>query len=598
MDERRTGYESGRTKKKRRKKKKNNNKILIAVLVLIIIEMVAFGSIFLWKYGPTKERYDLDTYFGIKSDNDLGITVNNEVMEQQGLRIDNHVYVPYEIVRDYLNERFYWDSNENLLLYTLPEAIVKAEVGSSTYTVAKTEQSKDYAILKTEGSAAYIALDFVKEYTDLDYNVYEDPNRVMIETDFDGRTVATVKRDTEVRLRGGMKSPILIDVKKGDKVRTIEEAGAWKKVCTQSGVVGYVKANRLKKEENEVISRNFQEEEFTSISEDKTINLAWHQVTSQTANNAVLQIIANTKGLTTIAPTWFSVTDNNGNISSIASTTYVNYAHQLGIEVWALVDNFSDNIDQMELLSHTSARENLVNQLISEALTSGVDGINVDFEQIPTDVGEHYIQFIRELSVKCRINHLVLSVDNYVPKGYNEHYHRKEQGIVADYVIIMGYDEHFAGSYEAGSVASYGYVKEGIEETIKDVPAEKVINAVPFYTRLWKEVPKTEEELEGQKGTEAGLYDMKVTSEALGMSAALSRVTDAGAEITWDDTVKQHYARWEDSDGATYQIWLEDADSLEAKLQLMKENNLAGTAAWKLGFETSDIWDLILKYVN
>ena len=588
MDERRTGYESGRTKKKRRKKKKNNNKILIAALVLIIIGMVAFGSIFLWKYGPTKERYDLDTYFGIKSDNDLGITVNNEVMEQQGLRIDNHVYVPYEIVRDYLNERFYWDSNENLLLYTLPEAIVKAEVGSSTYTVAKTEQSKDYAILKTEGSAAYIALDFVKEYTDLDYNVYEDPNRVMIETDFDGRTVATVKRDTEVRLRGGVKSPILIDVKKGDKVRTIEEAGAWKKVCTQSGVVGYVKTNRLKKEENEVISRNFQEEEFTSISEDKTINLAWHQVTSQTAN----------KGLTTIAPTWFSVTDNNGNISSIASTTYVNYAHQLGIEVWALVDNFSDNIDQMELLSHTSARENLVNQLISEALTSGVDGINVDFEQIPTDVGEHYIQFIRELSVKCRINHLVLSVDNYVPKGYNEHYHRKEQGIVADYVIIMGYDEHFAGSYEAGSVASYGYVKEGIEETIKDVPAEKVINAVPFYTRLWKEVPKTEEELEEQKGTEAGLYDMKVTSEALGMSAALSRVTDAGAEITWDDTVKQHYARWEDSDGATYQIWLEDADSLEAKLQLMKENNLAGTAAWKLGFETSDIWDLILKYVN
>ena len=475
---------------------------------------------------------------------------------------------------------------------------MKTEVGSSTYTVARTEQSKDYVILKTEGNAAYIALDFVKEYTDLDYNVYDTPNRVMIETDFAGRTVATVKRDTEVRLRGGVKSPILTDVKKGDKVRTIEEIGDWKKVCTQSGVVGYVKTNRLKKEENEIVSRNFQEEEFTNISKDKTINLAWHQVTSQTANNAVLQVIANTKGLTTIAPTWFSVTDNSGNISSLASSTYVNYAHQLGLEVWALVDNFSNNVDQMELLSHTSARENLVNQLISEALTSGVDGINVDFEQIPTDVGEHYIQFIRELSVKCRINHLVLSVDNYVPKGYNEHYHRKEQGIVADYVIIMGYDEHFAGSYEAGSVASYNYVKEGIEETIKDVPANKVINAVPFYTRLWKEVPKTEEELEEQKGTEAGLYDMKVTSEALGMSAALSRVTDAGAEITWNDEVKQNYAEWSGDDGATYKIWLEDASSLEAKLQLMKENNLAGTAAWKLGFETSDIWDLILKYVN
>ena len=321
-------------------------------------------------------------------------------------------------------------------------------------------------------------------------------------------------------------------------------------------------------------------------------------MTSQVANNSVLEVIASTKGLTTISPTWFSVVDNAGNISSIASSTYVNYAHQSGIDVWALVDNFSDNIDQMELLSHTSARENLVNQLISEALKSGIDGINVDFEQIPTEVGEHYIQFIRELSVKCRLNNLVLSVDNYVPMGYNEHYHREEQGVVADYVIIMGYDEHYNGSLEAGSVASYDYVKSGIEETLKDVPAEKVVNGMPFYTRLWREEPKTAEELEAQKGSEAGLYEMKVTSEALGMKAAMNRVSSAGAEIVWDDVTKQNYAQWQGADGATYKIWLEDASSLEAKLQLMKEYNLAGTAAWKLGFETSDIWELILKYVN
>ena len=266
--------------------------------------------------------------------------------------------------------------------------------------------------------------------------------------------------------------------------------------------------------------------------------------------------------------------------------------------MWALVDNFGQNIDQMELLSHTSARENLENQLISEALKSRIDGINVDFEQIPTEVGEHYIQFIRELSVKCRLNDLVLSVDNYVPKGYNKHYHKKEQGIVADYIIIMGYDEHYSGSYEAGSVASYDYVKEGIEETLKEVPAEKVISAVPFYTRLWREVPKTEEELAEQEGTEAAQYPMKVTSEALGMKDALDKVNCAGATAVWDDTVKQNYAEWTGSDGATYKIWLEDSASLEKKLELMKTNKLAGTAAWKLGFETSDIWELILKYVN
>lgn len=584
--------------KRRRRKRRRTNKVLIAILLFVIIAMVGACTLVWIKYGPTNERYDLNKYFGVEKESELGITVNNEVMEMKGLRIDNTVYIPYEIVRDYLNGRFYFDSNENILLYTLEDAIVRTDVGSKTYTIAKEEYTEDYAILKTEGHAAYIAIDFVKEYTDLDYVVYEQPGRVMIGTDFEERVVADVKRNTEVRLRGGVKSPILTEVSKGDTVRVIEEIGDWKKICTADGVVGYVKSSRLKKEEKITIDRDFQEQTFSNISVGKTINLAWHQVTSQTANNSVLEVIANTKGLTTISPTWFSVVDNAGNISSIASSTYVNYAHQSGIDVWALVDNFSDNIDQLELLSHTSARENLVNQLISEALKSGIDGINVDFEQIPTEAGEHYIQFIRELSVKCRLNNLVLSVDNYVPMGYNAHYHREEQGVVADYVIIMGYDEHYNGSFEAGSVASYDYVKSGIEETLKDVPAEKVVNAMPFYTRLWKEVPKTEEELESQEGSEAGLYEMKVTSEALGMTAARNRVNSAGAEIVWDDKVKQNYAEWQGADGATYKVWLEDASSLEAKLQLMKEYNLAGTAAWKLGFETPDIWDLILKYVN
>ena len=584
--------------RKKRRRKRRTNKALIAILLFIIVVMVVACTLVWMKYGPTNERYDLNDYFGVEKESELGITINNQVMEMKGLRVDNTIYVPYEIVRDYLNSRFYFDSNENILLYTLENAIVRTDVGSKAYTIAKEEYSENYAILKTEGHAAYIAIDFVKEYTDLDYTLYEQPGRIMIDTDFEERVIASVKRNTEVRLRGGVKSPILTEVTKGDTVRVIEEASDWKKICTADGVVGYVKSSRLKKEETITISRDFQEQTFTNISVGKTINLAWHQVTSQTANNSVLEVIANTKGLTTISPTWFSVVDNAGNISSIASSTYVNYAHQSGIDVWALVDNFSDNIDQLELLSHTSARENLVNQLISEALKSGIDGINVDFEQVPTEAGEHYIQFIRELSVKCRLNNLVLSVDNYVPMGYNEHYHREEQGVVADYVIIMGYDEHYNGSLEAGSVASYDYVKAGIEETLKDVPAEKVVNAMPFYTRLWREEPKTSEELEAQKGSEASLYEMKVTSEALGMTAAMNRVTSAGAEIIWDDVAKQNYAEWQGADGATYKIWLEDASSLEAKLQLMKEYNLAGTAAWKLGFETSDIWDLILKYVN
>ena len=279
----------------------------------------------------------------------------------------------------------------------------------------------------------------------------------------------------------------------------------------------------------------------------------------------------------------------------------MNYAHQSNIEVWAAVRDFDGGIDSyeesFEVLSHTSKRQKLITQLISEALRVGIDGINVDFERISDECGEHFIQFIRELSVRCRQNGLVLSVDNYVPMSINMQYDRKEQGIVADYVVIMGYDEHYAGSPEAGPVSSYGFVKDGIEATLKEVPAEKVISGIPFFTRLWEETPKTEAEIAEAAGTENADYTMNVTSEALGMSAAANAVAQAGVSTTWDEEAKQNYATWE-VEGVTYEIWLEDEQSIEPKLQLMRDNKLAGTAAWALGQEDPEIWTLIQKYVN
>lgn len=583
----------------RRRKRRRTGAVIAAILVIFILLIgLAGGTIYWIKYGPTKETYDLNKYFGITAKSQMGVTINNDVLDAQALTDSGNAYLSYDFVQEYISDRFYWDSNENILLYTLPKDMVKVMADSKDYSVSDTVNSEDYTIVKTEGDTTYIALDFLQKYANFDYKVYKNPARVVITSKFGKCQTAKVKKDTQVRTLGGVKSPVLEEVKKGDKLTVLEDVSDWKKVCTQSGIVGYIQKSKLNDIQQETTSREFEEPDYTGIQKDYKINLVWHQVTSEEANAGIEDALADTKGLNTISPTWFSVADNSGNLNSIASADYVNYAHQRGLEVWALLDNFDQNVDDMELLSHTSSRENLENQLVNAALQNGIDGINVDFEQIPTDVGEHYIQFIRELSVKCRTNNLVLSVDNYVPKGYNTHYHREEQGIMADYVIIMGYDEHFAGSYEAGSVASYDYVKEGIEETLRDVPAAKVINAVPFYTRLWNETPKTEEELAEEQGTEAANYPMNVTSEALGMEEAAQRVSEAGATATWDDTVKQNYAEWTGDDGSTYKIWLEDASSLEVKLGLMKDNKLAGTAAWKLGFETSDIWDLIQRYVN
>ena len=591
-----------RSRKRALARRRRQRKLALKIFLFMIIIVGVIGGAFLFKkYGPTKEKADLNEYYGIQKENQLAVIVDNEVLGASGIVLDGKPYVEYSVVRDYLNGRFYVDFNENILLYTLPHGSIRADVGSTEYTLQKERKSVGYTILKMEGSTAYISLDFVQEYTNIDFQTYEEPNRVMIVSDWEETTVATVKRNTQVRYRGGVKSPILTNVLKKDVVTVIEDEDDWKKIRTIDGYVGYIKTNCLKNERKEVISRAFEEQVYPNISKDYTINLAWHVVTNKTANNTVLSTIADTKGLTTISPTWFTVADTRGNINSFASSQYVNYAHQSNIEVWGLVRDFDGGInsyeESYELLSHTTHRENLINQLIAEALKTKLDGINVDFEKISTECGEHFIQFVRELSVKCRQNGIILSVDNYVPKGFNSHYNIEEQGIVADYVIIMGYDEHYAGSYESGPVASLDYAKSGIEETLKVVPKEKTINAVPFYTRLWKEVPKTEGELAKEEGTEAANYPVKVTSVAYGMRAAEQVIASAGAQIAVDEATGHNYAQWEEN-GATYKIWLEDEAALEAKLKLMKEYELAGNAAWRLGYEKSGTWDLILKYVN
>ena len=586
-------------------------------MIFIVLVIAVAGGFLLWKkYGSSNEKADLEQYYDIGADDEIAVVINNEVIRENengssddmeaapvpGRIYDGQYYLEYSVVRDRINERFYWDPNENVLLYTLPDGNVTVEVGSRDYTDITEKKSADYDILKTEGRTAYIALPFIQQYTNMEYEVYDAPVvRAVITSEWGETETAVIKRDTEVRYQGGVKSPILTETDKGAKVTVLEDENDWMRVGTEDGFVGYVKTSALKDMTTETTSREFEEPVYSNISKDYTINMAWHNVTNETANGYILENIAGTKGLTTIAPTWFSLADTEGNISSIADPDYVNYAHQSNLEVWAVLRDFHGGINSYdetyEVLSYTSKRTKVINQVIAEAIETGVDGINLDFELVSSACGEHYIQFVRELSVRCRQNGLVFSVDNYVPQPYNAHYDLQEQGVVADYVVIMGYDEHTEGSYEAGSVASIGYLENGISEALRMVPAEKLVAGVPFFTRLWFETPKTEEELAEEAGTEAAQYPNKVTSTAYGMDEAEKVLSDSGVQAAWDETTMQNYAEWEADDG-TYRIWLEDRQSLEAKLKVIAENNLAGVAEWSLGMEDPAVWDLILQYVN
>ena len=604
-----TGSYGQRPRRKSSRARRRRRNLIIRILIFIVLIIIAAGGLLFWqKYGSSKEKVDLKKYYGIQNNDDLAVVVDDQIMGASegasagGKLFEGVPYIEYSVVRDYINERFYWDSNENVLLYTLPDGSVSVNVGSKEYTDVKEKKSEDYVILKTEGKTAYIALAFIKQYTDMEYSVDDKPiSKTVIDCDWSEKEVSVLRRDTQVRYQGGVKSPILTEVKKSDKVWILEDEGDWMKFRTSDGFIGYVKTNSLKKSTKEVVERDFQEPDYTNISVDYTINMAWHNVENDTANSYILEMIASTKGLTTIAPTWFNISDTDGNISSLVSSEYVNYAHKSNIDVWATLRDFHGGINSYdetyEVLSYTSKRENLINQVIAAALQNDIDGINLDFELVSEECGEHFIQFVRELSVKCRQNDLVFTIDNYVPMPYNEQYHLAEQGKVADYVIIMAYDEHTENSYEAGSVASYHFVKDGIENALKAVPETRLVGGIPFYSRLWEETPKTEEQLAEEAGTEAADYPNKITSRAVGMDEAKELLNSAGVQAKWDEKTKQNYAQWE-ADGTTYKIWLEDKESIEEKLKVIKSNKLAGAAEWRLGWENPGIWDLILQYVN
>ena len=549
--------------------------VIIAVVLIIVIVAITAGMKILERFSYSKERMDANAYYGLETGEEVALVLNNEIKEEKGRLSEGRCYLPLDTVHAYLNDRFYADYNEGLLLYTTPDTIIRAEAGANG--------EEGYIPAFLDGGTMYVALDYVKKCTNFSFTLYQEPNRAVLTTSWSEHQAADIGKDTAVRYQGGVKSDILTDLSAGDKVVILEEMENWSKVATADGYLGYVENKRLENRRSETLIpvTDYQEPEYTSIRRDHKINLGWHQVTSESANSTLESVLDGISGMNVISPTWFFLSDDDGNFVSIGSTDYVNTAHSRGLEVWALLDNFTYDVNTKEILSYTSKRAKLIEGLVNEALALGVDGINVDLEQVSSDAGEDYVEFLRELSIACRANNLVLSVDNYVPKNYNAHYNWKEQGVVADYVIIMGYDEHYGGSQEPGSVASIGYVEEGISTMVQSVPSEKVINAVPFYTRIWETV-----------GGE-------VKSQAVGMSAVQNFLSERNIEAVWDETTCQNYGEVQDGD-SFYQVWIEDARSLEVKMNIMKNYNLGGVAAWKLGYEKGhpEVWEVLSGFTN
>lgn len=569
--------------------------VLVAVILIIIIGGVTLGGVLIEKYSYSDERADLDAYFGVQG-NQLAIVLQDELVEEKALLQNGICYFSLDTVQKYFNEGFYVDWNEGLLLYTTSVEIISVPVGGTTVTVRTsvdgegTSEELGYTAAFEQDGILYLAADFIRKYTNYSVEIFD--RHVQVYTQWGTREVDTLKKDTAVRLRGGIKSPILCELSAGDQVEILEMMETWCKVKTKDSIIGYLE-NRLLEQhskgqgmaEEETPVTDYAEPEYTTVQLDGKLSLGWHAIGGEGGNSTLESMAASADGINVIAPTWFSLNDEEGNFRSFASRDYVDRGHALGLKVWGVWDDFNySNENYVDLnvhavLSRTSTRQRLAGNIVSTAISLGLDGVNIDFEKIKQETGTHYVQFLRELSVECRAKGLTLSIDNYVPYDFRDYYRLDIQGKVADYVIIMGYDEHWHGSGDPGSVASISYVKNGITKALEEVPAGKLVNAIPFYTILWK-----------TEGT-------KVTDEYLTLNNTADFISRMNLSPEWDTETGQNYAEWKSGD-ATYQLWIEDEESIATKLSVMAANNIAGVAVWRLGYGTESVWNLVSSYVN
>lgn len=542
-------------------------RVLGAVIGTAAFALIVAGGYLLYQYYPSGQLADKGEILGVQGE-EAAVFLNYELQDVKGIVREGTTYLPLTWVNQKLNEKFYWDEVEKMLVYTLPETIVYAD--------KRTMGNHGTPLLLAEEDGVYLAAGLISNYTDVSMNIYSDEyNRVFVDNAWEDRVMASAKRKLKVREKGGVKSPIITEIDKGEQLQVLEEMENWSRVLTDNGYVGYVWNHALHEGQGIPQISMFEKPEYTSIQLDESVCLAWHQVMSKDANAALDSLLANTRGLNVIAPTWFALTDNQGNYESYADREYVQKAHDAGLQVWAVLDNFNkgENVKSEVLFSRTSVRKKLIGNLMEDVETYDLDGINLDVEGIKPEAGPHYVQFIRELSVACRNNGIILSVDNYVPTDYTSFYNRAEQGRVVDYVIVMGYDEHYAGG-DAGSVASLPYVKKGIEDTAAVVPKEKIVNAIPFYTRVWT------------------LNGDKTTSSALGISAAKKWVEENQVELYWQEELGQYYGELQTEEGLK-QVWMEEEESIAKKMEVIRDADIAGVACWKLGFEPAEIWDIV-----
>ncbi|MDD2481963.1 MAG: glycosyl hydrolase family 18 protein [Lutispora sp.] len=543
--------------------------IAVFLSITVITIAVMFYITSLWTQTP----YEHDKYYLI-----IGGQIITDVEEP--VVEDGSVLLSYNAIKKYLDPKAYWDEKLGKVVFTTKDKLITMKTDKLTAMV--NQKPVDLNIpARVVDKVPYVPIEFLQEM--LNINVELTSERVAVidnikESIIMGELLAEkgIKRDSTM-LSPYVKKKMAI----GDKVRVFDQVGKWYKVRTKDGVIGYMEDKHLKISEENTPEPLPQSPDIEPFKPKKgKINMVWEHVVNK---NPDISKIKKMEGLDIVSPTWFAVTDGDGNIANKGDMDYVNWAHMNGYKVWGLATNdFNPDITHV-FLNNTDTREKIINQLLIYSKLYELDGINIDFENIYVKDKHMLTQFMRELYPLCREQGLTLSMDvTFISSSANwsQSFDRKALAEAVDYMAVMAYDQHWASSPTAGSVAQYKWVEYGIKRILEEVPAEKVILGMPFYTRLWQE-----EKVDGK---------FKVSSKALTMEGIQKILKEKKIEMEWDKESGQYYAQYKEKD-ITYKVWIEDARSINLKSSLVHKYKLAGAAAWRRGFETEDIWSVIAE---
>lgn len=512
------------------------------------------------------------------------IMLEGELAEEGAILQNDELLLPVDVINEALPDMpIYYESDTGSIVMTTVDKVLHLQTESLTATINQKPYNLTVAAVEQDGTV-YVPVTPLEQLYGVQASLAENSGIVTLLTAGESVQLAEPKSDKQAVIRAGasIREPIVEKVPASGTMRVWGTDGKWLFVQGPDGYSGYVRANDVTLTTKEEVQEPEREDPFVPWKDgDVPINLTWEAVYDRNPDTADIPAM---QGVNVVSPTWFELQDGEGTIKGNADSAYVRWAHEQGMQVWALFSNGFEPEQTTKALASADTRFYMIQQLVAFAELYHLQGINIDFENVNTSDKQNLVQFVKELTPLLHEQGLVVSID-VTPKSNSEMWSlfldRAALGKVVDYMMVMAYDEHWASSPEAGSVASLGWTEESVSRIIEEdgVPPEKLILSMPLYTRLWTEAPDENGEV-------------KVSSKAIGMDKVQSILKEKKLTPVYDEESGQHYVEYTE-DGALNRIWIEDEVSIQARVALAREYGLAGVATWQRSFQTNSIWKTI-----